>query len=341
VTVRAVGGFLPLRIPADPTTRSVYALWTNTAAGVWLLHNARSALNALLASTRPGRIWLPAYVCCEVANCIPAGMPILYFPLDERLDPRVDYLASHIKDGDYVLAVDYFGRPAKADFVELVCARPMVGWIQDCAHALDVGVAAWGDWLLYSPRKLVGVPDGGILVSRHKPMSVLTTRPLKDLSFMLPSLERFEDPDELNNRQWYAAYVEQEAAMCVGADVMSRLSIEVLKACDAKADGDTRRTNYAVLHKRLQEWAFLPDAAGSFVPMGFPIRVRSAERVVARLAESRIFAARHWRDLPVQPNEFPIEHAIAQELVTLPCDYRYGEQDMHRVADAAIRAIEE
>ena len=339
--MHAVGGFLPLRIPADPTTRSVYSLWTDPSASVWLLHNARSALNALLASTSPPRIWLPAYVCHEVANCIPAGVQILYFPLDERLDPRVDYLASHIKDGDFVLAVDYFGRPAKADFVELVCARPMVGWIQDCAHALDVGGAAWGDWLLYSPRKLVGVPDGGILVSRHKPMSVLTTRPLKDLSFMLPSLERFEDRDELNNRQWYAAYVEQEAAMGVGSDAMSRLSIAVLKTCDAKADGDTRRTNYALLHKRLQEWAFLPDAAGSFVPMGFPIRVRSADRVVARLAASRIFAARHWRDLPIQPNEFPIEHAIAQELVTLPCDYRYGEQDMHRVADAAIRAIEE
>jgi hypothetical protein len=55
----------------------------------------------------------------------------------------------------------------------------------------------------------------------------------------------------------------------------------------------------------------------------------------------RIFAARHWRELPVQPREFRIEHSIAQELVTLPCDYRYGERDMHRVADAVIRAIEE
>ena len=341
MTMRAVGGFLPLRVPTQVNVRSVYSLWTDPGASVWLLHNARSALHALLEVERPRRIWLPAYVCREVANCIPASIAIRYFPLDERLDPRVDYLAAHVQDGDHVLAVDYFGRPAQADFIELVRARPAVGWIQDCAHALDAGVTAWGDWILYSPRKLIGVPDGGILVSRHRSMPALTMRPLTDFSFVLPSLERFEDQEELNNRQWYAAYVQQEAAMCVGADAMSRLSIEVLKACDAKADGDIRRGNYAVLHKRLQEWAFLPDTAGSFVPMGFPIRVRSADRVVARLAASRIFAARHWRDLPVQPNEFPIEHAIARELVTLPCDYRYGEQAMHRVADAAIRAIEE
>jgi hypothetical protein len=340
MTSKAIGGFLPLRLPAQHSAVSVFSLWTDMGASVALLHNARSALHALLAGTKPRRVWLPAYVCREVANSIPAGMEISYFPLDEGLHPRVDFLASHIEDGDHVLAVDYFGRPAQADFVELVRARPAAGWIQDCAHALDVGVAAWGNWLLYSPRKLIGVPDGGVLVSRDKPSLELATRPLTDFSFVLPSLERYEDREELNNRQWYATYVRQEAAMRVGADAMSRLSIEVLKACDAKADGDIRRSNYAVLHERLREWAFLTDAPGSFVPMGFPIRVRSADRVVAQLAALRIFAARHWRDLPVQPGEFSIEHGIAQELVTLPCDYRYGERDMHRVADAVIRAIE-
>lgn len=128
--------------------------------------------------------------------------------------------------------------------------------------------------------------------------------------------------------------------MCVGREAMSRLSIGLLQRCDAGTDADIRRSNAAVLHRRLPDWAFLPDTAGSFVPMGFPILVQSADRVVARLAESRIFAARHWRDLPVEPTEFPIEHAIARQLVTLPCDYRYGERDMHRVADAVIRAIE-
>ena len=46
------------------------------------------------------------------------------------------------------------------------------------------------------------------------------------------------------------------------------------------------------------------------------------------------------RFLPVPRAEFPGEHALAAELVTLPCDYRYGEQDMRRVAEAAARSIE-
>lgn len=340
MTARPIGGFLPLRVPTRPAAQSAYALWAGTGASVWTLHNARSALHALWAATTPRRVWLPAYVCREVASGVPAGIDVAYYPLDERLDPRVEHLAARLEDGDHVLAVDYFGRPARADFRELVRARPAVGWVQDCAHALDVGAFAWGDWLLYSPRKLVGVPDGGILVARREAMAHPATTALTDFSFVLPSLERFEDREESDNAKWYATYVRQEAAMGVGTHAMSRLAMEVLNACDAKADADTRRANYAVLHERLRAWAFLPDAPGSFVPMGFPIRVPAAARVVERLAAMRIFAARHWRDLPAPRAEFPGEHALAAELVTLPCDYRYGEQDMRRVAEAAARSIE-
>lgn len=338
--MRPVGGFLPLRLPVGvATARSLLSQCVGQHTQPWTLHNARSALHALWAATKPQRIWLPAYVCEEVATAVPAGVDVRFYPLDDALSPRIDVLSPQVRNGDHVLAVDYFGRPPSSDFVSLVRERPEVGWIEDRAHALDPADGAWGDWLLYSPRKLIGVPDGGILVARQKPLPFLTTVPPSDLAFVLPALERFEDRDETDNQRWYASYLHAEQTMRVGVQAMSRLTFEILNTADAHADAELRRGNYRVLHRRLREWAFLPGPDVPFAPLGFPVRVKSADALSRRLAELRIFAARHWRTLPSDPAVFASEHRLAKELLTLPCDYRYNEADMHRVADGVLASM--
>jgi hypothetical protein len=68
--------------------------------------------------------------------------------------------------------------------------------------------------------------------------------------------------------------------------------------------------------------------------MGFPVQARNAEVVSKALADQGIFAPRHWAALPSPRERFPASHALAQSLLTLPCDYRYNERDMSRLADA-------
>jgi hypothetical protein len=236
------------------------------------------------------------------------------------------------------LGIDYFGRSASRDFIALVQARPSVGWIQDCAHRLGPG-HEWGDWKLYSPRKLVGVPDGGILVACRKPLPLLRTTAPADFSFMLPAIARFEDEGENDNDRWYAAYVREEAAMQVGLQAMSRLSLGILDACDHLAQCEARHRNFLALHNRLRPWAQFADVDAGFAPLGYPIRASSAEAVATELSRARVFAARHWRTLPSPASDFPEEHRLARELITLPCDDRYDEVDMDRVANAAIATL--
>ena len=127
--------------------------------------------------------------------------------------------------------------------------------------------------------------------------------------------------------------------MRVGNQTISRLSLAVLAGTDIAADAERRRRNYATLFDRLGEWAFFAEPRVSFAPMGFPVRVESAAALSERLSAARIFAARHWEDLPSDPAGFAAEHRLAGQLLTLPCDYRYDEADMHRVADAVIAAL--
>ena len=171
-----IGGFFELRVSELAPPDGLFGYWCPPNSEHWLLHNARSALAALLRANRPPRIWLPAYICREVASAVPAHCVTEFYALDDQLLPIASELERRIMPGDYVFAVDYFGRPASMSIDSLVKERPDVGWIQDCAHALDGPERAWGDWQLYSPRKLLGVADGGIASVRTQTASIGRSR---------------------------------------------------------------------------------------------------------------------------------------------------------------------
>ena len=337
--IRPIGGFLPLCVPvAPPRGPSVLAHWTQGAASVWRLHNARSGLHALWNLLRPRAVWLPAYVCEEVAKAVPPGIAIRYYALDDELHPLLDAMSASIEDGDHVVAMGYFGRPVRADLKALARSRPHVGWIEDRAQALDAG-PPWADWAVYSPRKLLGVPDGGLLVARHEALPPLSARDAADVSFMHACIARYEDRDEQDNDRWYAEYRRAESAMSCDRQAMSRLSEAVLAGIDLEDHAQRRRDNYRVLHELLHDLAFHREPSIDFAPLGMPIRVSSAESLSKRLAERRIFAARHWRTLPSDPQQHAHEHGLAGELLTLPCDYRYGEPEMKRIAEAVRECL--
>ncbi|MEP7063043.1 MAG: hypothetical protein ABI881_11660 [Betaproteobacteria bacterium] len=336
---RLIGGFLPLRFLDAEVAGSLYSSWCSSSADVWCFHNARSALNALWTAMAPPTIWLPAYVCEEVARSVPSNCVPRYFPLDSQLRPSVVFLDEHVRAGEHVLAVDYFGRPQNAEFFTLAKSRPDVGWVQDCAQAVAGFSQAWGDWLIYSPRKVVGVPDGGILVSRREKLPAANTLPLTDLSFVLPVIGRSEDGDERNNSHWYANYIEVEERFEVGRLQMSDLSLSIIKRTPFQADSEVRRRNYETLQEHLSPWAFFGELPIDFIPLGFPVISRNAGRASASLAAQGIFAPRHWTTLPSDRERFALEHNLARALLTLPCDYRYDTSDMMRVAKAAREVL--
>jgi dTDP-4-amino-4,6-dideoxygalactose transaminase len=72
-----------------------------------------------------------------------------------------------------------------------------------------------------------------------------------------------------------------------------------------------------------------------FAPLAFPIVVRDAAVLARHLADQRIWAARHWVDLP-SPSTFGAAHALSARCLSLPLDGRYDIEDMRRVADAVL-----
>ena len=159
-----IGGFLEIELPGTGAARSLRAHW-KLPGPRRAFATARSAFSVLLEALPSGSVFVPAYLCPEMSAVVPAARRHFY-PIDEELSPDVTHLVGRVLPGDVVLAVDYFGRTPSADFLAFVESHPRVWFVEDCAQSFAGPGSAWGDWQLYSPRKLVGVPDGGLLAAR-------------------------------------------------------------------------------------------------------------------------------------------------------------------------------
>jgi dTDP-4-amino-4,6-dideoxygalactose transaminase len=338
--VTFIGGFHGLELP--PTSvHGLATFWEMPAQSTLTYANARSALAALLVSVRPSTLWLPAFICPSVTEATAAtATPTRFFPVDEALQPDTPFLESTARGGDMILAVDYFGRPPNADFLDFVKRRPDLLFIEDACHAVDTGTSRWGRWCLRSPRKLVGVPDGGFIVPADDIAAAQWSVVHADLDAYQAACLRFEDEEGRANGPWHAANQRREGSQCISTRRMSRLSRELLVRLPVQPMSDSRRSNFRILAGMLGEYGYIPEDRPTFVPLGFPVRLRTTvrERVRADLIANGIFPAVHWAQVP-SPASFSSAHALAAELLTLPCDQRYGTADMQLMAQLFMASV--
>lgn len=303
-----------------PVPDSLWDTWADEA-NLTAFRTARSALAAVLAARGIKRVWLPAYVCTALAEGA-AGLDCRFYGVDRALNPL---WPDQLEPGDAVVTVSYFGKPSTG-------GRRDVLWIDDRAQALDAG-PRWADVTLYSPRKLVGVADGGLLVSAGALPSPTDDG---DDSLWIPETARALDPDGLEPSRWYPQFQAREAAYRVDRAAASGRTILALKALSATAAIARRKANWRVLARRLADRALWDDPDPDFAPLAYPIIANDPAALVKALAAERIFCPRHWAELPGGTEEFADARWLSEHLVSLPCDQRYTAQDMSRLADAVL-----
>ncbi len=108
---------------------------------------------------------------------------------------------------------------------------------------------------------------------------------------------------------------------------------------DYSAIAERRRRNYAILGEALGRFAIFPDLPDQVVPLGFPMRAKDRDQLQQVLFHREIFPPIHWPIEGVVPAEFGASHRLAAEILTLPCDQRYGNADMERMARLVLEAL--
>lgn len=330
---RPIGGFFGLHEPdAAPDGPSVLDAWTGGRPYAAFV-NARSAFAAVAAAFPEAAVWLPAFICADLVDASFAPR-VRFYPVGEGFRPDLSGVEAGAAPGDVVVLTAPFGLPVCPAARAFAVRRADLRVVEDRAQALGPGLGGAPGWTLYSPRKLLGVADGGLLVAPEAAVTLpRPSAPADEAALWRASLLRHADPLGRANAIWHAANQAKEAAMAVASEAMTPRSLAILARTSLRSLAEPRMGNWRQLDAHLRAWSALP-AEPAAPPLGYVLRLEPAIRdeLLRRLHADRIFAAVHWPRIAAPEATFPLEAQWARELLTLPCDHRYGAADMARIA---------
>lgn len=301
------------------------------------LANGRCALFVLIGILKPKRVWLPAYLCPSIIQAVQkTGVPIRYFALDYDMQVVPGEL-DDLGPGDLLDIIDYFGFYADRGLMKK--ARAAGAWVLEdaCQAMLTTGVGECADFSLFTPRKYVGIPDAGILVSHRADVDLRSVKldPPPSHWWMLTfsaAILRREFDLYGGDRAWFKQYQELEEDMPLGPYAMSDMSKMLLaSAFDYAENARKRIENYAVLQEHLADLALFPELTDGVVPLGFPVRIANRDEVQKVLFAADIFPPVHWPFPGILPAEFTESYRLRGNMMMMPCDQRCGPEDMRRM----------
>ena len=161
----------------DDGDAELAAPWRRAGETAFWFSRAAFAL-AVVAHARPAAtpspsVWLPDYFCNQsTAPLRQSGARITFYPIGVDLEPdwrECERLAA-AEAPDLFVLVHTFGRSADGARARAFCDSVAARLVEDAAHVVrpQPGVGEAGDFVVYSPQKVLAVPDGGLLLARDR-----------------------------------------------------------------------------------------------------------------------------------------------------------------------------
>lgn len=300
---------------------------------VTLWGSGRAALLALHEKRRWKRIWVPTYMCAEVTDALTRIEVARY--LDHPLLVPAGLPAS-VAPGDVVLRVNYFGlRGAEealrssGDVIEDHTHDPVGPWAR----------ASRASYALASLRKTLPSPDGGALWSpaaaplpeeREATAAHLAAADSKLRAMELKAHYLRGRPVEKNDYRLLSAAGEKRIGTLSGIHPETRALVE-------------RVSPVALAARRRAAWERLADAtpwtiAARGDPFALVLDLGDAgrrDRVLRALVSEAIFPSVLW-PLGWWRSE-RTSRAVSKRLLTVPCDFRYSDEEVAAVAAVLAR----
>ena len=304
--MKAIGGYFELECGKEPLYYQ---------DGIYL-NICRSALRYLIRALGIKKIHVPVFTCHVVNDSIQQeGCEIETYLLNKYMMPDKDFPIE-----DYIIYNNYFGvlgnnvRKLSQYYPNLIVDNAQAFYSNvDCRAAI------------YSPRKFFGLPDSGILRGKNIPL------------LELPYGHSFEVSSHLLKRIDYgaqAAYADftanDEALEQYPLEQISYLTLSLMGNIDYEVVKRRRLVNFKILQQGLPT-DFPISMAKDDVPLVYPLLVKDGNAVRAKLIQNQIFCARYWPNVLNDSKPGELEYELTTNLVHLPIDQRYCEEDMDRI----------
>ena len=285
------------------------------------LNTGRNALEYILVSKFYKKIYLPYYTCDALLEPIKKlGLLHEFYFINEKFEPIFDF--SLIKEDECFLYTNYFG--LKDDFIytlKMRCANLII----DNAQAFYATPLEHTD-TFYSPRKFFGVADGAYLYTTK----IIQRELEQDISYarFAHLLRRID----VNAENGYSFFINNDKSLSNMPILrMSKLTQRMLSSIDYQDVAACRRDNYNYLYFALKDLNKIDFKLNSDqVPMVYPFYTDNLT-IRRILVENRVYTAQYWSNVLNWVEEDNIEYEFTTNIIHLPIDQRYSEDDLKKI----------
>lgn len=300
--------------------------------------SGRSALTAIISSLSDCHtVAMPSW-CCDsmIKPFADAGYRIIFYPVyfNKGLVQELN------RECDVLFLIDYFGYTASK--VNLNGYKGVV--IRDVTHSIFSQLHEDADYYFGSLRKWCGIWTGGYAWEQKgdsiKPAIIQNGEFVRLRKTAMEMKKAYIEGR--GNKGYLELFKSAEISLeKEGVFPSTDRDIRAARYLDIEDIRQSRRNNAKILMRDLNNWLIFSQMADDDCPMFVPVLVPNAKRNELRkyLIRHDIYCPVHWPLSENQRVDVRTEELYRNEL-SLVCDQRYAEDDMHRIIDA-IKAFME
>ena len=304
--MREIGGYIELDTYRLPMLHE----------GALALNCGRNALAYLLRARKIKRLWIPRFICDSVTDvCEREGVPYSLYSVGINFLPSQEI---QLGKDEWFYFVNYYSQFDNRKISEYVdkYKRVIVDQAQSYFQPPLPGVDT-----LYTCRKYFGVADGAFLYTDAVSDEELPLDESFDrMRFLLGRFERAAS-------EFYGEYAaNNELFADEPVKRMSKLTKNLLHGIDYERVERQREENWLTLHERFRDLNLLQTAeTGTFM---YPLMLAHGAEIRGRLQETKVYIPRLWPDVAGFCGRDSTEFDMAENILPLPIDQRYGKSDM-------------
>lgn len=292
------------------------------------INSGRNALLYVLKAKHIKKIYIPKFLCDSVSIMLDKnGYQYSYYNIDDDFRP---IFSSYLSKSEYILIINYYGlisneeiKNSKLKHKNIIVDNTQA-FFQNPIEEIDT---------FYSLRKFFGVPDGAYLFTDTKINGELDFDYSRDRFTHL--LGRYEE----NASKYFDSFKKNDKQFTVlPLRYMSKLTSNILGAINYDKVGKIRTKNFKLYHEKLSKINKLkiPYINNAY---SYPLLIENGEEIRKKLIEKMIYIPVLWPNVLRDCDKNSVEYNYAINILPLPCDQRYGFDDINYIVDLLLDLI--
>lgn len=305
----AIGGYFELELPRHEEYHQ----------NALRLNSGKNCLEYILRVRNYSKVYIPYYTCDVILRPFQKlGIEYQFYHINLQFEIADDVF---VHKGEALLYTNYYG--LKQRYAEKLAEKYGDSLIVDNTQAFYSKPIEGVD-TFYTCRKFFGVSDGAYLYTDAKPIEGLQQSTSFDR--MAHVIKRIDLSPEDGFHDFHR---NDESLADAEIMLMSRFTERVMQSIDYDKIAASRRANYMQLHDNLgsQNQLILPLESDA-VPMVYPF-LMEFQGLRSRLIKEKIYPAKYWPNVEEWCSANTVEYQLANNMVSIPIDQRYGEEEMN------------